>query len=169
MDMYKESDFKKSHYKPGEVADILRVTVKTVQNYDRNGTLQFCRSATNRRMLSREKLIAYLDSVGMLEPDTRRDVIYACASGDDAESVMDKQVLALVTNTSELRNLMVIKDVGSSADDDRPGFIQLLELVKNREVRFVYITSPTVLSEFGYRALNVMFAGYGTSIVPMEE
>lgn len=167
--MYRESDFKKAYYKTGEVAGILNVTTKTVQNYDRNGTLRFIRSSTDRRMLSRENLIEYLKSIDMIEADERQDVIYACADGKDAAKEMDRQVLNVVTNVAELRNQVIIRDEGKSSDDDRPGFNQLLEMVKNRQVRRVYISEKRILSEFGYKALCVMFNGYDVEIVSIEE
>lgn len=37
--MYKRSDFTKKHYKTGEVAKILNLTIKTIQNYDHSGNL----------------------------------------------------------------------------------------------------------------------------------
>lgn len=167
--MYRESDFKKPHYKTGEVAEILGVTTRTIQNYDQDGRLRFTRSATNRRILPREELLAYLSSVGLLEGCDRRDVIYACADGEDAEGELDRQVLSIVASVGDLRSPVVIRDVGDSKDDGRPGFCDLLKRVREREFGRVYITSEKVLSEFGCNALRVMFEGYGVDVVSLGE
>lgn len=64
--MYKRSDFTKKYYKTGEVAKILNLTIKTIQNYDHSGKLKFIRTTTNYRLMTREDLLDYLDKEGML-------------------------------------------------------------------------------------------------------
>ena len=54
---------KKQVYKTGEVAQILGVTVKTVQNYDRDGKLMYSRSQGNRRNILREDLLRFLEEL----------------------------------------------------------------------------------------------------------
>ena len=44
--MYKRSDFTKKYYKTGEVAKILNLTKKTIQNYDNSGKLKFITKKT---------------------------------------------------------------------------------------------------------------------------
>ena len=84
--MYLASEFTKQVYKTGEVAKILGVTVKTVQNYDNEGKLRVTRSEGNRRNVLREDLLKYLEERGILYNDTgiaRHDVIYARVSSHD--------------------------------------------------------------------------------------
>ena len=55
--MYKRSDFTKKYYKTGEVAKILNLTKKTIQNYDNSGKLKFIRTSTNYRLMTRDDLV----------------------------------------------------------------------------------------------------------------
>ena len=64
--MYQVSDFTKNMYRVHEVAEILGVTTKTVRNYDKDGKLKTCRTEGNHRMVTRENLIAFLDSKGLI-------------------------------------------------------------------------------------------------------
>ena len=49
--MLKLSDINKEIYKPGDVAKILGVTIRTVQNYDEQGILKFERNNKQRNAL----------------------------------------------------------------------------------------------------------------------
>ena len=76
--MLKASDFTRAFYKPGEVAEILRVSPMTVIRYDKAGEIKFDRTPAGRRVITRENLISYLSKQGMIQMDNRRkDVIYA--------------------------------------------------------------------------------------------
>lgn len=83
--MYKRSDFTKKYYKTGEVAKILNLTIKTIQNYDHSGKLKFIRTTTNYRLMTREDLLDYLDKEGMLYDISleKKDVIYARVSSNE--------------------------------------------------------------------------------------
>lgn len=84
--MHQVSDFNKNMYRVHEVAEILGVTTKTIRNYDRDGKLKTCRTEGNHRMITRENLITFLDSKGLIVndiSDTKRDVIYARVSSHD--------------------------------------------------------------------------------------
>jgi excisionase family DNA binding protein len=172
--MYKSSEFTKPSYRTGEVADILGVSRRTVQNYAESGRLKTYVTQTNRRIILREDILSYLDQAGLLErdDDVRRDIIYVRSEKEGREGVIetDRQVAAIVAKVSELKNHAVICDCGVSADDDtRKGLCEILEMVKNKAVRRIYIVRKDVLSGVSFRTLKTMFAGYGTEIIVIDE
>lgn len=166
--MYRASDFVKPYYKTGEVARILGVGIRAVQGYDRRGLLRFDRTTTNRRMLSRERLLEYLDRNNMLSPDDgRRDVIYARVSSQDQKrnGDLDRQVLHIVeTQSDRLVNPLILKECGSGLNDKRPKLQQLLDMVLEDKVRNVYVTYADRLTRFGYEYLRTVFTAHGTFI-----
>lgn len=166
--MYKASDFVKPYYKTGEVAQILGVGIRAVQGYDRRGILQFDRTATDRRMLSRERLLEYLDKQNMLAPDDgRRDVIYARVGSQDQKNHgdLDRQIMRIVeTQSDSLVNPIILKECGSGLNDKRPKLQQLLDMVLHDKVRNVYVTYNDRLTRFGYEYLRTTFAAHGTFI-----
>ena len=146
--MYKSSDFTKSSYKPGEAAALLGVTVKTIQNYDKEGRLKVHRTSTNRRVIMRDDLMAYLDEQGMLlrdETGERQDVVYARVDdGDGSTARLDQQALEALQSAQEIMRLLILKDVGSARDDNRPAYRKLLAMVRDGRVRHVYVVSEDI-------------------------
>lgn len=172
--MFKISDFKKTMYRTGEVAQILGVTPKTIQNYDRLGKLKVCRSDGNRRVIMREDLIAYLEEKGLLYNDAndkKVDVIYARVSSHDQKKHgdLDRQVLFLIEHSEDLRNPVILKEVGSGLNDQRKQLQKLLVMVGNHEVRNVYITYKDRLTRFGFHYLETLFRSCGTQIIIQKD
>ena len=81
--MVLKSQLTKEWYSPGDVASMLGVVPMTIIGYDRKGLMQFERTATNRRIISRDNLCDYLSNVGLLLDDFdsgRYDAVYARVS-----------------------------------------------------------------------------------------
>ena len=67
-----------SNYKPKDFAELLGVSVKTLQRWDREGTLKANRTPTDRRYYTYHQ---YLQFKGIhTEKDNRKIVIYARVS-----------------------------------------------------------------------------------------
>ena len=67
-----------TNYKPKDIAELLGVSVKTLQRWDREGTLKANRTPTNRRYYTYDQ---YLQFKGInTENDERQVVIYARVS-----------------------------------------------------------------------------------------
>ena len=172
--MYKESDFTKEYYKPGDVGKLLGISPRTVQDYDKRGQLVFDRSETGRRLIPRERLLAYLDSQNMLlrDNDTKRhDVIYARVSSQDQKQHgdLDRQVMFLIeTCGSDLVNPLVLKECGSGLNAKRTKIQKLIQMVMNDEVRNVYVTYRDRLTRFGFEYLETAFAAHDTQIIVVK-
>lgn len=172
--LYRSSDFKKSAYKTGEVAEILNLSTKSIQSYDKQGKLKVCRSSTNRRMILRDDLLNFLDNQGLLYRDdmnTRVDVIYARVSSHEQKQKgdLDRQALYLMESVSDLVNPVVLKEVGSGLNDKRPLLLKLINMVVNNEVNRVFITYRDRLTRFGYNYLEEVFRHFGVSIIVVKD
>lgn len=171
--MYKRSDFTKKYYKTGEVAKILNLTTKTIQTYDKNGTLKFFRSSTNYRLMYREDLLEYLESKGLLSDISleRRDVIYARVSSNEQKTKgdLDRQAMFLIENVNNLINPLVLKEVGSGLNDKRKKLLELIDLVCNDQVRNVYVTYKDRLTRFGFNYLESMFINHDVKIIVVKD
>ena len=172
--MYKVSDFTKTAYRTGEAAKILGITTRTIQNYDKLGKLNVCRTEGNRRVIMREDLIKYLDDKGLIYDDTnskRHDVIYARVSSNEQKQSgdLDRQALYLVENAKDIQNPIILKEVGSGLNDKRKQLQKLLGMISNQEVRNVYITYKDRLTRFGFNYLETMFNACGTSIIVLQD
>ena len=73
-----------TNYKPKDFAELLGVSVKTLQRWDREGTLKANRTPTDRRYYTYSQ---YLQFKGInTENDTRQVVIYARVSTRDQKN-----------------------------------------------------------------------------------
>lgn len=172
--MYKKSEIIKNSYKTGEVAKMLNVTNRTIQNYDETGKLKVHRTENNRRCILRDDLIEFLDRHGLLFDDTNKekiDVIYARVSSHDQQKHgdLDRQALFLVENVSGLINPLILKEVGSGLNDNRKQLQKLIKMVCNNEVNNVYITYKDRLTRFGYRYLETVFSAHGVQIIIVKD
>ena len=138
--MYRVSEFTKQSYKTGEVAKILNVTTKTVQNYDKWGKLKVCRTEGDRRCIMREDLLDFLRSKGLLIDDAatlKRDVIYLNVAPSDDSS---KLLTNLLEHTKQVNNPMVLID---NEGDDK-AFMELMGQLLDSGVNKLYIYDTVV-------------------------
>ena len=82
-----------TNYKPKDFAELLGVSVKTLQRWDREGTLKANRTPTDRRYYTYDQ---YLQFKGMnTENDNRQIVIYARVSTKNQKDDLQNQVTFL--------------------------------------------------------------------------
>lgn len=172
--MIKISKLTKEQYTVGEVAKLLGVHVKTVQVWDRTGVLPFSRTHTNRRILPKDKIIELLDSRGLLykdEKDNKRDVIYARVSSHEEmeKGDLDRQVMFLVNSISDLKNPLILSEVGSGLNDKRKKLLQLIEMIFKKEVDRVFVIHRNRLTRFGFHYLEAICKNQGVSIVVIKD
>ena len=82
-----------TNYKPKDFAELLGVSVKTLQRWDREGTLKANRTPTDRRYYTYDQ---YLQFKGInTEDDQRQAVIYARVSTRNQKDDLQNQVTFL--------------------------------------------------------------------------
>ena len=82
-----------TNYKPKDFAELLGVSVKTLQRWDREGTLKANRTPTDRRYYTYDQ---YLQFKGInTENDNRQIVIYARVSTRNQKDALQNQVTFL--------------------------------------------------------------------------
>lgn len=172
--MIKKSSLTKEFYKPRDVVALLGVSLPTVQNMTRDGRLIALRSETNRRLITRDSLIAHLQKIGVLqEDDTRFDAVYARVSTHkqkergDLERQVEKVTLFSATCTP--KNLTVFTDVASGLNDNRKGLLSLLNLIQQGSVDRVFVLYKDRLTRFGFNYLKAICDFHHTSIVVVSE
>ena len=171
--MYRESEFTKEAYKTGEVAKILGLSTKTIMNYDKDGKLKFQRTEKDRRIITRNDLLKYLEEQGQLERDigNKRDVIYARVSSQKQKKTgdLDRQALFIVENVKDLKNPVILKEVGSGLNDKRKQIQVLIKMIMNDEVNKIYVTYKDRLTRFGFNYLKTICNAKGVDIVVVQD
>ena len=67
--MFKKSDFEKTYYKTGDVAELVNLHQRTIQAYCDSGIIGHIRTATNIRLIPKEALLSFLAKQGLLAED----------------------------------------------------------------------------------------------------
>lgn len=168
--MINKSTLTKEFYKPKEVKELLGISLPTVQNMTRDGRLVDVRTDTNRRLITRDSLLAYLDKIGLLvHDDNRIDVIYARVSTHKqiTRGDLDRQIQTLkdFAINKDPKSLVIISDVGSGLNDNRKGLNKLIELIQNEQVDRVFVTYKDRLTRFGFNYLKAIADFNNTQII----
>lgn len=104
--------------KPKEMAKRLNVTVQTLQNWDKKGTLKAHRTPTNRRFYTEDQ---YTKFVGQTTDDDRLNVAYARVSTYNQKDDLQDQ-LAFIRQYANAKGVILdqeITDIGSGLNYKR--------------------------------------------------
>lgn len=168
--MIKLSSLTKDYYKPKEVCDMLNISIYTLYNREKQGLIKVDKTDSNRRIYSKDTVIALLSKYSLLyEDDDRYDVIYARVSTYNQKQRGDLQrqidMLSSYAVTQNPKNLQIITDIGSGLNDNRKGFKKLIQKILNNEVNRIFITYKDRLTRFGFHILQEICAKANTEII----
>lgn len=139
-----------TNYKPKEFAELLNVTVKTLQRWDREKTLVANRTQTNRRYYTYDQYLQF-KGIGR-DADSRKIVIYTRVStrnqADDLENQVD--FLQNYVNAKGLIVDEVIRDYGSGLNYNRKKWNQLLGEVMENKVKMIFVSHKDRFVRFGF-------------------
>lgn len=168
--MIKDIDLTKDYYRSGEVAKMIGVGTRTIQNYCINGLLSET-FINKRRLIPKDSVISFLKDRGLyLETEEKRkDIIYARVStykqknrGDLERQIQNITRFAITQNPKDLE---IISEVGSGLNDTRKGLIKLIRLVQEDKVSRIFINYKDRLTRFGFNYLQLICDFHKTEIV----
>lgn len=159
----------KPFYKPGQIAKLLNVTPKTISNYcDKNILAAITDPETNRRSITAESLLAFLQDKNMVSlDDERSDAIYARVSTSKQKDDLEQQInyLKIFAVDHNPKNLIVKSDIGSGLNDNRKELNQLINLVQNNKINRIFIMYKDRLTRFGFNYIKQICDFHNTEIV----
>ena len=154
-----------TNYKPKDFAELLGVSVKTLQRWDREGTLKANRTPTDRRYYTYGQ---YLQFKGInTEDDTRQVVIYARVSTRNQKNDLQNQVTFLrqFCNAKGIIVDQCIEDYGSGLNYNRKKWNELLDEVMEQKIKTIIITHKDRFIRFGYDWFEKFCMKFNTTIV----
>ena len=154
-----------TNYKPKDFAELLGVSVKTLQRWDRDGILKANRTPTDRRYYTYDQ---YLQFKGIqTENDLRNVVIYARVSTRNQKDDLKNQVDFLKTfcNAKGIIVNQCIEDFGSGLNYNRKKWNKLLEDVMEQKIKTIVISSKDRFIRFGYDWFEKFCMKFNTSII----
>ena len=139
-----------TNYKPKDFAELIGVSVKTLQRWDREGILHANRTLTNRRYYTYDQ---YLQFKGInTEHDQRQVVIYARVSARGQKDDLKNQV-AFLRQFCNARGMIVdqcVEEYGSGLNYNRRKWNALLDEVMEQKIKTIVVTHKDRFLRFGY-------------------
>lgn len=154
-----------TNYKPKDFAELLGVSVKTLQRWDRDGILKANRTPTDRRYYTYDQ---YLQFKGIhAENDIRDTVIYARVSTRNQRDDLRNQTdfLRQFCNAKGIIINQCIEDFGSGLNYNRKKWNKLLEDVMEHKVKTIVITGKDRFIRFGYDWFEKFCEKFNTDII----
>jgi len=153
------------HYKPKEIAELLNVSVITLQRWDNDGKLKAFRSPTNPRYYTYEQYLAYKGI--HKETNNRKIVIYTRVSTSNQKDDLKNQVefLRQYANSKGIIVDEVIEDYGSGLNYNRKKWNKLIDSCMTNEVNTIIITHKDRFIRFGYDWFERFLAKFNVKII----
>ncbi len=152
------------NYKPKDFAELLNVSVKTLQRWDRQNILKAKRTPTNRRYYTYDQ---YLDYKGVKEKIERKKVIYTRVSTNNQKDDLENQIdfLRNFVNAKGIILDEVIKDIGSGLNYNRKKWNKLLDECMENKIDTIYVTHKDRFIRFGFSWFERFLGKFNTKIV----
>ena len=158
-----------TNYKPKDFAELLGVSVKTLQRWDREGILKANRTPTDRRYYTYDQ---YLQFKGInSENDNRQTVIYARVSTRNQKDELQNQVTFLrqFCNAKGIIVDQCIEDYGSGLNYNRKKWNQLLDEVMEQKIKTIIVTHKDRFIRFGYDWFEKFCMKFHTTIPSVDK
>ena len=154
-----------TNYKPKDFAELLGVSVKTLQRWDRDGILKANRTPTDRRYYTYDQ---YLQFKGIqTENDIRDTVIYARVSTRNQKDDLQNQVefLKQFCNAKGIIVNQCVEDFGSGLNYNRKKWNKLLDEVMAHKIKTIVISNKDRFIRFGYDWFEKFCEKFNTKII----
>lgn len=153
--------------KPKDVAEMLNVSIKTLQRWDRDGVFVASRNAKNRRYYTKEQVNKYLGIDNLKE---RKVIVYARVSNRGQKNDLENQIQFIreYLNANGIIMDEEIKDISSGLNYNKKEWNKLLERVIEKEIDTIYITYKDRFIRFGFEWFERFCQKFGTKIVVLN-
>lgn len=153
------------NYKPKEFAELLGVSVKTLQRWDREGILKAKRTPTDRRYYTYDQYTEFKHESG--NTDAQLTVLYARVSTRNQSNDLKNQTASLYQfcNARGITPDCCIEDIGSGLNYNRKKWNALLDDVMEHKVKMIIVAHKDRFVRFGYDWFERFCMKFGTEIL----
>ena len=154
------------HYRIGQAAEVLGLSIPNLRLYLKNGTIQAVRTPGGHWRIPERELLRL---TGQPSREIEGVIIYARVSSQKQKQAgnLDRQVerLQQFAEDQQLTVIKTITDVGSGINDKRKGLKKLFRLAHDQRMTTVLIEFRDRLTRFGYRYVTDYLAAYGVEVM----
>ena len=153
-----------SNYKPQEFAEMIGVSVKTLQRWDNEGKLKAYRTPTDRRYYTHKQ---YVDYIGEGNSKNGKTIIYTRVSTANQKNDLLNQVefLKQYANVKGIIVDEIFEDIGSGLNYNRKKWNRLLEDCMLGLVKTVLVAHKDRFIRFGYEWFERFLKSNGVDII----
>ena len=154
-----------TNYKPKDFAELLGVSVRTLQRWDRENILKAKRTPTDRRYYTYEQ---YLEFKGINSANNnRKTIIYSRVSTNGQKDDLKNQIEFLLNFTSSKGIIVdeIIEDIGSGLNYNRRKWNKLIEECMENKVDSIIVTHKDRFIRFGYDQFERFLSKYNVKII----
>ena len=151
------------NYKPKEFAELLNVSVLTLQRWDNTGKLKAYRTPTNRRYYTYEQYQKYMGIIS----SNKRTVIYTRVSTSNQKDDLKNQVefLRQYANAKGIIVDTVIEYYGSGLNYNRKQWNKLIDECMTNEIGTIIITHKDRFIRFGFDWFERFLNKFGVKFI----
>ena len=153
-----------TNYKPKDFAELLNVSVKTLQRWDREGVLVAKRTPTDRRYYTYDQ---YLEYKGVKNNAERKVVVYTRVStnGQKDDLLNQKQFLLNFTSSKGIIVDEIIEDIGSGLNYNRKKWNKLINDCMENKIDSIIVTHKDRFIRFGFDWFERFLGKFDTKII----
>lgn len=153
-----------SNYKPQEFAEMIGVSVKTLQRWDNEGKLKAYRTPTDRRYYTYKQ---YVDYMGDGNSKREKTVIYTRVSTTNQKDNLRNQIefLKQYANAKGIIVDEIFEDIGSGLNYNRKKWNKLIENCMLGLVKTVIVAHKDRFIRFGYDWFEQFLKSNGVEII----
>lgn len=159
----KEWVYMSNNYKPKDFAELLNVSVKTLQRWDRDGVLTAYRTPTDRRYYTLEQ---YKQFKG-ISCTNKKTIIYTRVSTSNQKDDLINQVdfLKQYANAKGIIVDEVIEDFGSGLNYKRKKWNKLIDECMTSDVQTIIISNKDRFIRFGFDWFETFLDKFGVKLL----
>lgn len=153
-----------SNYKPQEFAEMVGVSVKTLQRWDRGGILKAYRTPTDRRYYTHKQYVDYISDGNCKHGKT---VIYTRVSTPNQKDDLQNQVelLKQYANAKGIVIDEIFEDIGSGLNYNRKKWNKLIEDCMLGLIQTVIVAHKDRFIRFGFDWFERFLKSNGVQII----
>jgi len=138
-------------YKPNEFAEMIGVSVKTLQRWDNDGKFKAFRNPSNRRYYTHNQYVEYMGKI-IQDKDKRKTIIYTRVSTNGQKDDLKNQseFLKQYANAKGIIVDEVFEDIGSGLNYNRKKWNKLLEDCMLGLIKTIIISNKDRFIRFGF-------------------
>lgn len=157
-----------SAYNVSEFAELVGVSVKTLQRWDRESRLVPYRTPTNRRVYTDEHLA---EIFGERKRRDKKTVVYARVSSRSQRSDLENQVQTL-GQFCAARDYIVdetIEEIGGGLNFKRRKFLQLIDRIMAGEIERLIVAHKDRLARFGFPLIKHLCETHDCELIVIND